>query len=849
MIRQIRQPTGVPRGNRPQPPLQLDANGDVIMLDAPALPNTYADRISEFYTNNLAPTIDPAINLVANGLRRGVKRAADTLCTTRDRVFQEYVETRRSTEDGLSIKRFKRLPIDPHMASSRAQLTNTLPVDFLKGLPKDQFCWTHDVLEHLGANNHKLVLEFVKEFIDGITADNFIRFPDVHQVIDPRKLPESVAASLKTSGRSEKVSIVLHNHMMVHHKMNNLALFIESGHKLIEKFINFQLCHRHTYGPNGRLSKMKQLGLRPYGPIRYPYTKLNADPHVERFHLLGHIKFLQFMLSQRDAFNQMCPIDTLAGIVADIDAIRKDEPPPSYVDWPGKHQRVPGAFPEDEVDELLFETVPMRDYKPDRMWDMWHPSPHKKITQADYDTPRRNAMKKNEIFYDSDGHAQATKAALRKEDAAPTHPKNARFIDGPVAFYFPSQQEPVKDKKPESRKMRECREMYERMMADRAAAKATQPKPALLSPKQPPRKYRDIDDFFAKEDEGQGLWGSCGVLKISKEKSDEMAVRKQLIEDAAFRSQQEAEAEKRRKEEEERKKTEELRRIEDLRLKEAEEEHRRAQEELRIAEENRVREEDERSAQTGQLRQPHRPLIPAVSAEWVDKVTATLRARHSVELAKTPEGSDLKRKDFETVVPENQWLNDEIVNGALLHVRNYVNQKVGIKNTRLQTPKCQVFNSFVGKNLVEGKPMTERALRKNGIRKDNFLDVETVLIPICRGSHWTLIVVRPKHREIFHLDSLNRNGDSSLKNKAREWVRGILGGGFVESDWTFKTVASPHQSNSDDCGVHTITNGMCIGLGVDPSAYASVEIPLQRLRVAAVLLNEGFEGEFSLDGI
>ncbi|KAF3765934.1 hypothetical protein M406DRAFT_38440, partial [Cryphonectria parasitica EP155] len=227
----------------------------------------------------------------------------------------------------------------------------------------------------------------------------------------------------------------------------------------------------------------------------------------------------------------------------------------------------------------------------------------------------------------------------------------------------------------------------------------------------------------------------------------------------------------------------------------------------------------------------------------------TLRARSNAELAKTPEGISLQRKDFETVVPRNQWLNDEIVNAALLHLGNYVNQKVGIKNPRLQTPKIQVFNSFVGKNLAEDRPITERMMRRAGIRKDNFLDIETILVPICRGRHWTLVVIRPKHREIFHLDSLSPAGNAGLKNKAREWVRGILDDAFVESEWTLKSVASPQQSNSDDCGVHTITNGVCVGLGIDPSTYTSAEMPLQRLRVAAILLNEGFKGDFSLDGL
>ncbi|PSR79138.1 hypothetical protein BD289DRAFT_339659, partial [Coniella lustricola] len=191
-----------------------------------------------------------------------------------------------------------------------------------------------------------------------------------------------------------------------------------------------------------------------------------------------------------------------------------------------------------------------------------------------------------------------------------------------------------------------------------------------------------------------------------------------------------------------------------------------------------------------------------------------------------------------------QWLNDEIINATLLHLGVYINQRAGIKNTRLETPKIQIFNSFIGTNLAENKPITERMMRRVGIRKDNLLDIETILVPICRNKHWTLIVVRPRHREVFHLDSMSHNGDMGLKKRARDWIRSILGDAFVESEWSFRAISSPPQSNCDDCGMHVITNGICIGLGIDPSAYTSADMPLQRLRVAAVLLNGGFKDDF-----
>lgn len=99
------------------------------------------------------------------------------------------------------------------------------------------------------------------------------------------------------------------------------------------------------------------------------------------------------------------------------------------------------------------------------------------------------------------------------------------------------------------------------------------------------------------------------------------------------------------------------------------------------------------------------------------------------------------------------------------------------------------------------------------------------------------------------MDSLHGTGNVSLMNKALKWVSMVMEEKFVRSEWAFKTLASPQQSNYDDCGVHTVTNGICIALGVTPeSSYDATEMENQRLRIASVLLNNGFLGEFSLDG-
>jgi sentrin-specific protease 1 len=122
-------------------------------------------------------------------------------------------------------------------------------------------------------------------------------------------------------------------------------------------------------------------------------------------------------------------------------------------------------------------------------------------------------------------------------------------------------------------------------------------------------------------------------------------------------------------------------------------------------------------------------------------------------------------------------------------------------------------------------------------------------MPVCQGHHWTLIAVEPRKRTISHFDSLNPSGSDEKRFLTKEWIKAVLGDAYVEEDWQFVKHAAPRQTNGWDCGVHTVLNGLCLGLGIDPStAYGSEELPELRKQLAAMLLNGGFKGEFDLAG-
>ncbi|KEY64429.1 hypothetical protein S7711_05248 [Stachybotrys chartarum IBT 7711] len=276
----------------------------------------------------------------------------------------------------------------------------------------------------------------------------------------------------------------------------------------------------------------------------------------------------------------------------------------------------------------------------------------------------------------------------------------------------------------------------------------------------------------------------------------------------------------------------------------------RAAEEARVAAEQQAKRElEEKLARTGGLRVPEQTFVGPISDYWAGRAQATRHAASTTILATTSEGVELNRHSFIKVVEPREWLNDEIVNGTLSWLDRAINQGAGIKNVRTQgPPKCLSLSSFFYKRLVDnGVAKTERALRRFGVEKSNFFKVDTILIPICERSHWTLLVIRPGKKTVAHMDSLNRRGSRACTNLAMAWVRAFLGDEFVEEDWRVVIHEAPEQINGHDCGVHAITNGMCVALGLNPiDSYTAEDMPLQRLRIASMLLNNGFSGDFDL---
>ena len=274
-----------------------------------------------------------------------------------------------------------------------------------------------------------------------------------------------------------------------------------------------------------------------------------------------------------------------------------------------------------------------------------------------------------------------------------------------------------------------------------------------------------------------------------------------------------------------------------------------------------------------QRRRPTGKVIRPLSSRWEDRVNQGMQATNpSKEVALTSTGQPITRKDLGTLVPlqagggSAPWLNDVIINAylemvvayGLEHSRAPPSQSVvghgtstvatghNLRDRSGAVAQYHAFNSyFYPKLRDQGPAAVDRWVTKSGLDPKRVLEMSRIFIPVNQSSHWTLLVVSPRSRTIEYFDSLNGDKTAFIQ-VTKNWLRHILGDQvWRESDWSVPASVSPVQGNSYDCGVFTVTSAKMIMLGIDPRAVGQEDIPLQRRRMAAELLNRGFAGELA----
>jgi hypothetical protein len=266
---------------------------------------------------------------------------------------------------------------------------------------------------------------------------------------------------------------------------------------------------------------------------------------------------------------------------------------------------------------------------------------------------------------------------------------------------------------------------------------------------------------------------------------------------------------------------------------------RRAAEEAAAAKAKAEAEEAERKARSHR-RIPKEKLVKPLSEHWEGKIKEAMGKGQGAVLTTTVSGTELRGKDFLTVLGERQWLNDEIINAYLEWVVDYANKKAG-KDGRNAIPKVVAQNSFFYKNLSEDGPKkVSRWMTRKKAGGKKLLEVETVLIPVNNASHWTIIVVSPKERTIEYLDSFS-GASKVFINNTKRWLKEELGNDWRDEEWRVLDTRSAEQLNGYDCGVFLLTNAECVSGGLTTDSYDFRDMADQRRRIAAILLNRGFK--------
>ena len=241
-------------------------------------------------------------------------------------------------------------------------------------------------------------------------------------------------------------------------------------------------------------------------------------------------------------------------------------------------------------------------------------------------------------------------------------------------------------------------------------------------------------------------------------------------------------------------------------------------------------------------RRPDGPLVMALTATWESRLQAAMESPESRQLATTLSGDPLTRRDLATCCDPLAWLNDEIINAYLGHIVQYARKRAGNAG-RNDPPKYHAFNSFFYSNLRDkGYESVRRWASRAKIGGSALLQTDAVFIPIHDHLHWTLMVVKPTARTIEHFDSLG-HPSTVHSSRVKTWLRGELGSLFNEEEWRVLPTLSPQQNNGSDCGVFLLTTAKLVALDV-PLKYGARDIPEIRKRIAAELINGGFDGDF-----
>ncbi|KZM19408.1 uncharacterized protein EKO05_0009048 [Ascochyta rabiei] len=220
---------------------------------------------------------------------------------------------------------------------------------------------------------------------------------------------------------------------------------------------------------------------------------------------------------------------------------------------------------------------------------------------------------------------------------------------------------------------------------------------------------------------------------------------------------------------------------------------------------------------------PPKPLVAPLSiAERTQLEDIAAKSKHGLNEAFPIIPHKISARDFGTLLPDQfngsakAWLNDEIVNEYLAVLVKECNQDAAFVFKRGgPAPPYHAFSSHWYNSIKGGVKNVERWAGRVGLGGKQFLDAKLVLYPICDGSHWRLLAVKPQERIIEYLDSLGWDGEKYV-DKLRLYLKNELKELYKDEEWTVvEQQRSSRQLNGSDCGVFVLLNALVLLLGYD----------------------------------
>lgn len=242
-------------------------------------------------------------------------------------------------------------------------------------------------------------------------------------------------------------------------------------------------------------------------------------------------------------------------------------------------------------------------------------------------------------------------------------------------------------------------------------------------------------------------------------------------------------------------------------------------------------------------------LITPPPPHWLAKIKEAWAMPEKKELSRPAGGDFITPYDLNTLLKPKKYLNDKVILSYIQVVAQLANQRAN-KAGKGVVPKVFALDSIVYGGWQEAYE-TDRDILKVGcpLKRRAYLteprklfELETLICPVNENSHWTLLVISPKSRKIEYIDSFGTKSPKHIA-VAKHYLQAFLGPLYKEEEWRVVETVSPRQHNGYDCGVFVTTNAECIAGDVDILCYAEADLTTERYRIAAVLLNEGFDGK------